>query len=223
MTRTNNKFKESIRLAKVKGAYGIKGELFILPFTRQAKWIYNLSELTLIKDRKTNALIQGKSPQSIVNLKAELSSTFNIDYFRNHKEGYIVKFQGCDDRSEAEKWHGAFVSVPISSFTSQSGEEIYLIELKNFIVINLGHQIGPIVSFSSNGHQDLIQVKKDGYIYDIPFVREFLVQIDWQAQHVYMDLPEGLLDEIPNKNMKNLLLSKNKSFKGRKKANLFAT
>ena len=217
MTRINNKFEESIRLAKVKEAYGIKGELFILPFTPRAKWIYNLSQITLIRDKNT----QYKPSQSMVNLQTIPGSTFNIEYFRNHKGGYIVKFQDCNDRTEAEKWRGAFVSAPISTFTSQPGEEIYLIELKGFTVINLGQQIGPIVSFSSNGYQDLIQVKKEGQLYDIPFVKDFLVQIDWQDRYIYMNLPEGLLDEIPIKNI--ALLSKNKSSKGRKKAHLFAT
>ena len=221
MTRTNNTSEESVRLAKVKGAYGIKGELFILPFTPKTKWIYNFSKLTLIKDKKIDTLTENKPPQSTINLKTNLSSTFSIEHFRNHKGGYIVKFKDCNDRSEAEKWHGAFVNVPISSFTSHPGEEIYLIELKNFIVIHSGQPIGPIVSFSSNGHQDLIQVKKEGHLYDIPFIKEFLVQIDWQAKYVYMDLPEGLLDKTPPKNIKTLLF-KNKSLKDRKKANFFA-
>ena len=219
MTRTNHKIEESIRLAKVKGAYGIKGELFILPFIPRAKWIYNLSQISLIRDHQMT--LQHTSCQPIINSQTNSSFTFKIENFRNHKGGYIIKLQDCNDRTEAEKWRGAFVSAPISSFTSQPGEEIYLIELKGFTVINLGQQIGPIVSFSSNGYQDLIQVKKDGHLYDIPFVKEFLVQINWQDKHVYMNLPEGLLDEIPIRNVTHL--SKNKSFKGRKKAHLFAT
>ena len=223
MTRINNRSKESIRLAKVKKAYGIKGELFILPFTPKAKWIYNLSRFTLIKDEKMNTMMHYNPSQPVLDIKTG-SSTFNIEYFKTHKEGYIVKFQGCNDRSEAENWCGAFVSAPLSSFTSQPGEEIYLIELKDFIVVNSDQQIGPIVSFSSNGYQDLIQVKKDGYLYDIPFVKELLVKIDWQSKYVHMDLPEGLFsNKITCKSIKKSLFSKNKSLENRKKANLFAT
>ena len=89
-------------------------------FTPKAKWIYNFSKLTLIKDKKIDTLTQNKPPQSTINLKTNLSSTFSIEHFRNHKGGYIVKFKDCNDRSEAEKWHGAFVSVPISSFYQSS-------------------------------------------------------------------------------------------------------
>ena len=224
MTRINHRFEENIRLAKVKAAYGIKGELFILPFTPKARWIYNLSQITLIKDHKVSHLKQRKPFKSMINSEIEANCTSNIEYFKDHKGGYIVKLERCSDRTEAEKWCGAFISVPISSFTSRPGEEIYLIELKGFIVINLGQQIGPIVSFSSNGYQDLIQVKKEQQLYDIPFVKEFLVKIDWEARYVYMNLPKGLLDEIPIKTVKEAFLTQNKSSKNRrKKANLFAT
>ena len=224
MTRVNHRFEESIRLAKVKAAYGMKGELFILPFTPKARWIYDLSQITLVKDHKTGHVYQHKPLKSMVNFEIEASCIFNIEYFKGHKGGYIVKLERCSDRTEAEKWCGAFVSVPISSFTSRPGEEIYLIELKGFTVINLGQQIGPIVSFSSNGYQDLIQVRKDEHIYDIPFVKEFLVKIDWEAGYIYMNLPEGLLDEVPINGLGGSLLTRNKSSRSRrKKANLFAT
>ena len=98
MTRINNRSKESIRLAKVKKAYGIKGELFILPFTPKAKWIYNLSRFTLIKDEKMNTMMHYNPSQPVLDIKTG-SSTFNIEYFKTHKEGYIVKLQGCNDRS----------------------------------------------------------------------------------------------------------------------------
>ena len=217
MTRVNYRFEESIRLAKVKAAYGMKGELFILPFTPKARWIYDISQITLVKDHKTSHLNQHKPFKSGVNFEVDASCISNIEYFKGHKDGYIVKLEMCSDRSEAEKWNGAFVSVPISNFTSQPGEEIYLIELKGFTVVNLGQQIGPIVSFSSNGYQDLIQVRKDERIYDIPFVKEFLVKIDWEAGYVYMNLPEGLLDEVPIKSVKGVLFTKKKSSKSSKK------
>ena len=224
MTRVNNKFGESIRLAKVKAAYGIRGELFIFPFTPKARWIHNLSQITLTKDHnKVSHLMQHKSSKSIVNSGIGSNFTFNMEYFKSQRDGYIVKLYGCDDRTEAEKWCGAFVSVPMSHFISRPGEEIYLIELKDFMVISLEQQVGPIVSFSSNGYQDIIQVRKDGRLYDIPFVKEFLIQIDWQAKSIYMDLPEGLFDKTPIKNMKQTLLVRNKPSKARKKANLFAT
>ena len=213
MTRVNKQ--ETINLAKVKRAYGIKGELLILPFTPKARWIYNLSQIILTKNTK-------KPDISVIGEQSSVSFSFTIEYCRSHKDGYIVKLQNCDDRTKAEKWHGAFVSIPLSTFTSKPGENIYLIELKNFIVIDAGEQIGPVVSFSSNGYQDLIQVKKNGHTYDIPLVKDFLISIDWEEKHIYMNLPDGLLNETAIKSMKIKHLLKNKTLKSKKKAKLFA-
>lgn len=223
MTRINRQ--ENIKLARVKRAYGIKGELFILPFTPKAKWIYNLSEITLIKEVKKPCLAGSHKTSLLIidnQRQFDIRLTFIVEKCRSYKDGYVLKLQNCNDRTKAEEWHGAFVSVPLSAFTSKTGESIYLIELKDFVVVNAGESIGPIVSFSSNGCQDLIQVKKKGCIYDIPFVKDFLISIDWQKKQIYMDLPDGLLDEMPVKAMEKGYLLKSKTLKNTKKVRLFA-
>ena len=182
---------ENIRLAKVKGAFGVQGQIFILPFTPNAQWIYDLTQITLVKNTYNTSYKASYKDRP-------LKSTFHIQSFKKYKNGYLVKLQGCNDRTEANYWQGAFVMVPLSHFTSQPGKEIYLIEVKGFIVVHSGQQIGPIVSFSSNGSQDLIQVRKNGQIYDIPFVQDFITQIDWQNKYIYMNLPYGLLGEDEN-------------------------
>ena len=184
----NKAVKENIKLAKVKGAFGINGQMFILPFTPNARWIYDLSELTLIKSAYSLTFNTGYK-------NSPLKSTFKIQNFKKYKNGYLVKLENCNDRTEASYWKGAFVSIPLSYFDSSSGEEIYLMEVKGFTVIHSGQQVGPIVSFSSNGSQDLVQVKKNGSIYDIPFVKDFIHRIDWQNKYIYMNLPYGLLGE----------------------------
>lgn len=177
--------KNTVKLGKVKKAYGIKGELLIVLFTKNAQWIYDLPHITLQHPALTPTNRLQPSPTS-----------FDIEQVHQHKKGYIFKLHHLNNRTDAEYWQGAYVYVPQSFFTSQPGEKIYLMELKNFIVVNGGQKIGPIVGFASNGSQDLLQVKKDGHIYDIPFVEDLLRQIDWQAQQVDMDLPEGLLNEF---------------------------
>jgi len=223
MTRINRQ--ENIKLAKVKRAYGIKGELLILPFTPKAKWIYTLSEVTLIKEVKKPCLAgPHETSLSIMDNQRQfdIRFTFTIENCRSYKDGYVLKLQNCNDRTKAEKWHGAFVSVPRSAFTSKTGENIYLIELENFVVVNAGEFVGPIVSFSSNGYHDLIQVKKKDYIYDIPFVKDFLISIDWRRKQIYMNLPGGLLDEMLMNPMKRNHLLKSKTLKNTKKARIFA-
>ena len=184
MTQKNIPLKNTVKLGKVKKAYGIKGELLIVLLTQKAQWIYDLPQIAL----------QHSGFMSLNTSQSSLTF-FDIEKVHQHKTGYVIKLCHLNNRTDAEYWQGAFIYVPQHFFTSQPGEKIYLMELKNFIVVNRGQEIGPIVGFASNGPQDLLQVKKDGQTYPIPFVKAFLKQIDWQAQQVDMDLPEGLFDE----------------------------
>lgn len=188
MSKTKDS-QDTIKLAQVKRAYGIKGELFILPLSSSSShWIYDLSQITL---RPGQVSKEGSFQVSKVPQRTE---SYKVESLRTCKKGYVLKLQGVDDRTEAEKLQGAFVEIPFSIFKSQPGENIYLMELKGFMVVDRGQEIGPVVGFSSNGPQDLLQVDKNGALYDIPFVTDFLIRIDWQTQRIYMNLPEGLFD-----------------------------
>ena len=59
-----------------------------------------------------------------------------------------------------------------------------------------GELIGEIVDFSSNGAQDLLVVKTTaGHEALVPFVDDFIFNIDFDARQVRMDLPPGLIEE----------------------------
>ena len=99
---------------------------------------------------------------------------------------------------------GTDIYIDISIFKSNSGESLYLIEIEGFTVFDQQlKNIGYIAGFSTNGLQDLLIIKDkktDGLSssvqaeYEIPFVKEFIVNIDYLNKILTTNLPEGLLD-----------------------------
>lgn len=96
---------------------------------------------------------------------------------------------------QAEALKGKMFSIPEESLISDDGETIYLSEVLNFTLKDANSSFGGvIVEFSSNGMQDLLVVEKsDGSgKAEIPFVHELIVEIDFEAKQIEMQLPEGI-------------------------------
>ena len=169
--------KEFVSVGRVKDAHGLKGELFITLKAGEASWLKKLKELRLLGP---NGDLQ----------------TFAIKSARAHKNGIIVLSPGITDRNQAEALKGFSLEIPSDFLVSRKGEQIYLIEIQNFKLSVLGRgEVGTITGFSSNGAQDLLVVETSSGEFEVPFVDAFVKGIDYEAQIVEMELPEGLLGE----------------------------
>ncbi len=119
-----------------------------------------------------------------------------VDSARAFKDGLIVKFQEIRDRNQAEQLVKYKVYISDDSLVSPPGERIFLKQILNFTLVEYssGKAQGKICGFASNGPQDLLQISYRGREVLVPFVDDFLVNIDFDKKEVTMDLPEGLLD-----------------------------
>jgi len=163
-------------VGKVMDAHGIRGDIYCLIFSGDVSWCDQLQELQLQNKGKTES--------------------FEILKLKPFKKGFIASLKGFTDRNRAEEYKGAELWVDEDIFTSEDGEAIYLNEILNFELSDktLG-VVGKIDEFSSNGIQDLLVVKSaSGEVFDIPFVKDYVLDIDFHAKKMKMDLPEGLLE-----------------------------
>lgn len=176
---------EVMTVGKVRDAHGLSGEVFLIFFSGDSSWFQKMKTLTL----------KGQAPSK--EGKHELQTVeYKIKSFRHHKNGILVKFEGVLDRTAAEKLIGYTIELPKETLTSQKGENIFLNEIEGFEVVHVGVKIGKIVSFSSNGAQDLLQIETlTSGIKDVPLVPDFVEGIDWKARTIRLKLPEGLLED----------------------------
>ncbi len=159
----------------IKDAHGLKGEVYIRLFAKTADWLEK--GLTLHLETE-----QGFESYLVIKAKP-------------FKDGLIVAFEGLNNRNQSEALKKAGVYIPGDLLKSEPGERLYLNELMSFTVFDHGQIVGVIVNFSSNGPQDLLEVKRpNNSIVLIPLIDEFIEEIDVDGQKIAMKLPEGLYE-----------------------------
>lgn len=161
-------------IGKIKDAHGLRGDVFIIFFSKDYSWIDLIDEVFV-----------EETPYEVI--KAA-----------EHKDGLKVQLKGVTDRNQSEALIGKQIYLPADFFFTQDKEEegMFLSEIEKFKVIDkTAGEVGIITGFSSNTAQDLLVVTAtSGKVFEIPFVEAFIVEIDHKNKTIQMDLPEGLLD-----------------------------
>ena len=167
------------KVGKVKEAHGLKGDLWIFIFSKDVSWAQELKEFGLGPD------FENADP-----------TIFQVEKIKKFKEGLLIKPAEVVDRTQAEKLKGQMFFVSDGLFQSEPGDVIYLSEILNFEVWDQTNSCrGKVTSFSSNQAQDLLVVTKtEGGTAEIPFVEDFIVEMDYDNRRIKMNLPEGLWD-----------------------------
>ena len=166
------------KIGIVSDAHGIRGEIYIIVFSGDVSWIHEITELNL----KTTT--------------GETNQTFKIKKIKAFKKGFIVSLHNIINRNQAEELKKQEVWIDEKLFISKDGEQPFLNELIDFEVIDtkLG-QIGQVIQFSSNGQQDLLVLDQavNNQNIEIPFIKQFVINVDYVTKKIMMDLPEGLI------------------------------
>lgn len=165
-------------VGKVKGAHGLKGDLYILIFSGDISWLPRLGVFGLGSSDRAESLMK-----------------CTVQRVKVFKDGFIVKANEINDRNQSEALKGKGFYIDDELLVSEPGETIYLTEILHFTVkLSQDEIVGPIVGFSSNGAQDLLRVEYNNKIVEIPFVQQFIKKIDFKNSSIFMNLPDGLLN-----------------------------
>lgn len=114
-----------------------------------------------------------------------------------HDGTLILKFQGVDSISEAEKLTGAEVRIPEAERMPLEPDEFFQTDLIGCEVIErqTGASLGRVAEWQDSGGPGLL-VLENGLM--IPFARSICVEIDPAARRIVVVLPEGLKDLNPS-------------------------
>ena len=169
--------RENLRkVGKIKGSHGIRGEVFLLIFSKDSSWISTQIQIYL-----TNNEIDFKA--------------YTLNRVKPHKEGVIAVLDGIASRNESDLLIGHEIWVDSSVFVSKNQQSLYLVEIEGFEIRDAkAGRVGFIQGFSSNTAQDLLLVKGKNAEFEIPFVKEFIIQINHDEKIIHTNLPDGLLE-----------------------------
>ena len=172
---SNKEFPGRHKVGWVQSAHGIRGEIFVRLSAGSADWLHGLKHLYLLSG------------------DSESLSEHKVSFARPHKDGLIVKLADVVDRNRSEELRKSSVYIDSELLTAEPGERIYLGQILGFEVLDRGVAVGKITGFTSNGPQDLLQVAGVKGEILIPFVDDFIVDINFDGRIVNMSLPDGLL------------------------------
>ena len=143
---------EFVCVGKIIKPQGIKGEVKIFPSI----------DIPAIFNGKHDLYIEKKaSPFS--------SATFRLGYA-------YVKFDEIADRNVAEKYRNKFVYITKEEFLLLSTDDFLIEDLVGTIIYDeQGEMVGQIMGATDYGFDDILVIKEDGLLYEVPFRKEIFI------------------------------------------------
>ncbi|MDO8885364.1 ribosome maturation factor RimM [Candidatus Oleimmundimicrobium sp.] len=165
-----------LTIGKIVGAHGLRGEVKILSLTDfPARFKAGLS-----------VYIYPPSPE-IDKLK--------IEWTKGTSKNIILKFNGVDNRKDAEKLKGLLLQVLEENACSLPKGTYWQHEIIGLKVITLNKKfIGYITEIIKTGSNDVYVVKFKGKEKFIPAIKDVVKEIDLKNKRMVIEPLEGLLE-----------------------------
>lgn len=163
---------DRIKVGKITGAFGIRGELKVYPYTDKPDRFEELDRV--FAD----------------------SQEYVITNVRYQKNLILLKFQGISDRNAAEKLRGTELSINRENLRELEEDEFFIFDLIGLEAVDEnGKHIGRVCDVIQNSAQDLYEIETDdGKRHLIPAVYEFIPEIDLESGIMMIKPIPGLLD-----------------------------
>ncbi|MBR6472229.1 MAG: 16S rRNA processing protein RimM [Firmicutes bacterium] len=169
---------EKIKIAKIVNVTGIKGEVKLYNYSDYKERFEELNEL----------IISGGRDGDI---------TLKIEKVRYQGEMVIIKFEGVNDRNQAEKLRDRDVCITEDDLRELPEDTYYLRDLIGMKVVDDGAygEIGILKDVIQNSAQDIYVVSASGgREVLIPAVKDFIREIDAEARVIHTTLIPGFID-----------------------------
>jgi 16S rRNA processing protein RimM len=166
-------------VGRVRNVHGLRGELVIEPHTDEPDAIFAPGRRLFAGN--VRGVVQPKP--------------LEIQSARPFKEGFIVKLDAINDRTEAELWRERFLFAPADELTPLEEGEVYLHEFLGMAVELVdGSRLGEITAYYELPQGLLFEVSRPAkQSILIPYDR-VVTDVDRDARVVHIDPPEGLID-----------------------------
>ena len=123
-----------------------------------------------------------------------------LEGFWPYRDRIVLKFEGYDSISEAEKLLGAEIQIRREQRAKLEDGAIYVSELVGCSVAAASgeqemRELGTVTDLTFGaGEAPLLEVKSGTKEFLIPWVERFVTKMDLDARRIEMKVPEGLLD-----------------------------
>jgi 16S rRNA processing protein RimM len=171
---------ELIIVGRVRKAHGIRGDLVVEPITDEPDAVFAPGRRVLAGTASGDRAKNGQQ------LHVTSSSPF--------KGGFIVHFDGIEDRTQADLWRDRFLLLPADELTPQGEHEVYVHDLLGMRVeLESGEVVGTVLDTYELPQGLALDVQRERGTIVIPYER-IVTSVDRDARVIRIDPPEGLLD-----------------------------
>lgn len=169
-------------VGRVRRAHGIRGELAVEALTDEPDAIFAAGRRVFAGTR------QGDVAADARELRIAHSSPF--------KGGWIVSFEGINDRSTAETWRDRYLLLPENEIAPPADGEIFIHDLVGMRVVRItGEEIGEVTSILEVPQGLLMDVRRaDAKSVLLPFNDQTVTSVDATRRVIHIDPVEGLVD-----------------------------
>jgi 16S rRNA processing protein RimM len=127
------------------------------------------------------------------------NTTLTVATSKWHSGRFVVHFVGIEDRTAAEALRGQTLTIDVDpTELPEDPDEFYDHQLVGLnVTLEDGTLVGVVGEVIHLPSQDLLSVKREGDTEVlIPFVMEFVPEIDLETKTVTITPPPGLLNEL---------------------------
>jgi len=119
-----------------------------------------------------------------------------VKSLRPVKDGWLITLDAVPDRTEAEKWNGRHLMVPVEELSTPDEGEVFAHELVGMQLLDAETDapLGEVVEFYELPQGLLLEFKTAQGLASLPFVEEFVEDVDREARVIRVRLPDGLLE-----------------------------
>jgi 16S rRNA processing protein RimM len=116
-----------------------------------------------------------------------------LDSQRRHGRRILLKFEGCEDREEAEKLRGELIYVPVDEAVPLEEDEYYVHEIVGLQAWTTeGEYLGRIEEVIHTGSNDVYVVRDSVRETLIPALSDVVLKIDTEQGRIEVQLMKGL-------------------------------
>lgn len=189
---------DAVEVARVAGAWGIKGDIRIVPFNVDADALLNAKQWFILpaEERFGPKLAQNET-QKQIGETFQLPMLLEEYSIKKHSSGLVVSTSQIPDRNMAQSMKGARIFVSKSDFPVLDNDEFYWVDLIGLEAENLqGEKLGIVADLMSNGAQSILRIPYS-FINEkgierhaehlIPFVDAYVKNVDLNAKRIVVD------------------------------------
>ncbi|MCQ2482147.1 MAG: ribosome maturation factor RimM [Clostridia bacterium] len=171
-----------LTIGKIVGVHGIKGEVKVLPLTDDVRRFKKLEKCALCKNP------DNPDDQFVPEIKV---LSVRID-----NETALIKFEGYEDRTIAERLRNLYISVSRDDAVKTNKDEYFIVDLIGLKVVDDKRgEIGIISDVYENGANFIVQVKRRGKKdLLIPFLKVICYKVDFDNDSFMVNIPDDLYE-----------------------------